>query len=169
MKYTKTYTLILLSTTMGLFTSCINCPKNYTSTIRSIMKPMKANLADFYAREQKYPSDTQRDKLLESSGCKSLNSQQKTCRYKGTTFSYDSGEGLLYPNTTPKYTSPQDYNVTTNDDGTKEVTVQEPEREEGINIYTFSIVRKDSLCSVNMTFEGEMLNIECIQHSCIKI
>ena len=145
-----------------MLTSCTNCPKNYTSDIYSVMKPMRVQLKNFFVNEQMYPSDAQRDILLESSGCKILDPEKRTCRYKGITFSYNSGEGILYPEAI------QNTNLKTSNLNTPtEVTPHEPEREEGINIYSFTIVKENSLCTFDMTHQGEVLDIECIQHSCI--
>jgi len=158
------YQSILLLSTVALLSGCIgNCPKNYTSTIRSIMKPMKENLQSFFIQEQSYPSTKQRDTLLEASGCKILNDEQRTCSYKGVTFSYDSNKGILYPESTqaPKQKK--------RNQSIREVTPQEQPPVKGQEIYTFAIVKEDSLCTVNMTSQGEMLAIECIQHSCLKI
>jgi len=149
-----------------MLTSCINCPRNYTSDIRSVMKPMKAQLKNFFAIEQMYPSDAQRDVLLEASGCKIVDLEKRTCSYRGNTFSYHSSEGTLYPEPTQttnvQSTNPQ----TSNPNSPIEVTPTEPQREEGINIYSFDIVKDNSLCTLDMTYLGEVLEIECIQHSC---
>jgi len=162
MKNNITFKSVLLLLTMLMLTSCINCPKNYTSDIRSVMKPMKSQLKNFFANEQMYPSDTQRDILLEASGCKIVDPEKRLCSYKGNTFSYHSSEGTLYPEPI-QTTNPQ----TSNPNTSTEVTPHEPQREEGINIYSFSILKENSLCEVDMTYQGEVLDIECIQHSCI--
>ena len=167
MKNTITFKFILLLSAMLMLTSCINCPKNYTSDIRSVMKPMKTQLKNFFTNEQMYPSDAQRDILLEASGCKIVDPAKRTCNYKGNTFSYHSSEGILHPEPT-QTTNAQNTNPQTSNPNTPtEVTPHEPEIKEGINIYTFAIVKENSLCTFDMTYQGEVLDIECIQHSCI--
>lgn len=162
MKNTIILKFALLSSLIFLFTSCINCPKNYTSDIHFIMEPMKIQLKNFFENEQIYPNYIQRDRLLENSGCKIIDIEKRKCRYKNITFTYDSNEGILYPEPINETNE-----LTTQPNDIIDVTPIEPEREEGINIYTFAIVKENSLCTLNMTYQGKMLDIECIQHSCI--
>jgi len=166
MKTLFSYQSILVLSGITIFTGCIgNCPTNYTSTIRSIMQPMKKNLQDFFIQEQTYPNDTQRNTLLEASGCKIINAEQRTCKYKGLTLTYDSNKGILYPESkqTSIDTDKKLYHTVT------DVTPQEPTPTKGQEIYTFAIVKEDSLCTMDMTTNGKILPIKCIQHSCLKI
>jgi len=88
MKTITPQTIIFCITITILLSSC--CPTDYTSKIKSIMKPMKKNLSFFFEEEQTYPSETQRDSLLEKSGCKISDPISKTCIYNDNSFTYES-------------------------------------------------------------------------------
>ncbi len=80
---------ILLSITI-LFMIFGCCPTDYTKDIKKIMNPFSKGLTDFFAENGEYPTSEQRDKILENAGCKIVDSNNKICKFKGQSFTYES-------------------------------------------------------------------------------
>jgi len=76
---------ITLSLGVFFMVGCSN--KNYTPTIKEVLIPTRSNLKAFYQKHKRFPNDTERDALLEKSGCKVKNNR---CYYRGYSFLIES-------------------------------------------------------------------------------
>ena len=164
MKTRKLIVAIFMAFYLVILGGCgVDCSVDYTSTIHSIMLNMKMNLKDFYESERSYPDVSQRDALLEASGCEIVDAKRQQCRYENIIFEYGSNVGILYPDDRSKIAA-----QATCADKTTTIT-QKPPPQNAQEVYTIAISREKSHCTMDMTDRGEMLPIECRQDSCLEI
>jgi len=76
---------ILQTTTIIAVLLFIGCStKDYSSDMKKVLNPMQKKLGSFYKKEKRFPTITERNKLLEESNCKVVDNK---CEYGGNKFS----------------------------------------------------------------------------------
>ena len=78
----------LLFILLGLFTNgCFSCPNpDYTEEIKEILYPVSKILEYFYTESQRFPSTSERNKMLENNGCLFGDKGDGYCEKDGVNF-----------------------------------------------------------------------------------
>jgi len=71
--------LLIILVGMWMFTGC--CWRDHSETIKKVVEPMAKELEYFYKVHKRFPTDKERDVMLESVGCKV---KKRVCVYDGS-------------------------------------------------------------------------------------
>jgi hypothetical protein len=132
--------------------------------MRPVMKSMQKSIKEFYIQESRFPNEDDIDRLVQEAGCIIIDLEQKRCQYKKNIFFYHETNVTVYPEPTKEQT-PIQYK----EQSLRDVTPIVPPHQEGIKKFEFGLSKQKSYCTIRITIDGDIGDIECRQGQCFEM